>query len=217
MTYKRVVLLLVLVCLPCAMAYTPANWLPGHAEDDAADSDMIAVVRVVGLRLAGQAIIKEQGVDDVWHDAIFRGYVADMVILRCIKADADPHIRYQAGSTITLGVGGDMSGRSADPLRIDPASPALTMHNSHRGYDLRIGQTYLMFLDKSTDGPDPFTPRSGPHSIYWLQPGDVYRRNTLSGYGEEQTGWQAMLEKLSAQHAPPEHLHGGTGPKEDGQ
>lgn len=190
-----------LLIAPLLLAYLPGNWIKKHADNDAEQSDMIAVVRVVGLRMEEEAVMKEKGLNDQWHNTIYRGYVADLLVLDCIKQDSDPNLQYRPGSRIALGVGGDLCERADDVLKIDPAPPALSMHNTQNGYDLRIGQTYLIFFSKSKDGPEPFYPRSGPHSIYWLQPNDIYRRKGLSGYGEEQEGWMQLLADLRGNQA----------------
>jgi len=185
-----------LVILP---GYFPGNWFLEHAKDDATKSDLIVVVRVVGLRQASEEILREKTPKGGWSNLVIRLYDADVLILAVIKPDTDPNSQIQAGSRLSMAVGADFDFGHADLLHIKPASPALTMHNSQSGYDLRIGQTYLLCLIRDKDGH--WQPRSGPHSIFWAQPGDQYRQKGLRDYGEIQPGFKELMQKIRDQAA----------------
>ena len=165
------------------MGFLPPNWSLKNAEDDFSKSDLIVIVRVVGLQLADEGVMKERGLQDKWQDTIYRGYTSELLILDVLREDSNKDLKLQTGSRFRMGVGGELSENSKNILMVDPASPALTMNNSQNGYDLRIGQTYLLCLSRNGVRDYPFDLRSGPFSIYWLQPGNKYKRKDLNDYG----------------------------------
>jgi hypothetical protein len=140
------------------IAFLPGNWSADHAKEDIVKSDVVVLVRCVGIRMERASTIDTNGNNQTIES--WRNYIADLEVGKTLKG-AD-----LGKVSIPLFIGYDMNNGSID--NFSPSIEVLTMFNSQCGYDIKANQVYILFLDKGKDGY--YQPRSGPFSIGWIKP-----------------------------------------------
>lgn len=162
---NKPILIAFLILLPFCFtyAYFPANWCDEYAKNDARDSDIILIGRVTKLeRLLHEInyLYREDG-------SVFFNFVATITIGKVLKGKG----KLDGRNTIEIGIGDSLfhsENLNYETLREYDTEPGwISLANTQDGYDLRLNEVYLLFLNKNISEAIGayFGPRSGPYSI----------------------------------------------------